>query len=152
MMSTKQADPTELAKPKGGMKVETGIFLALTIFFVIAAVIYTILAGDVEPVGVVALWLTAGLSLIVGSFLWLGSRRIEGPRPEDNDEAEVSDGAGDMGFFAPASYWPFGMAFAAAATAVATAFLLVWLMIITIGFLLITICGLMFEFHRRPTH
>jgi hypothetical protein len=33
---------------------------------------------------------------------------------------------------------------------VATAFLLVWLMIITIGFLLVTICGLQFEYHRRP--
>ncbi len=139
------------APPKRGMRVEAWIFLALTGFFAIAAVIYAFFAGAEEPVGVVALALTAGLSLLVGTFLLFSARRLEAARPEDNGDAEVSDGAGDLGFFSPGSYWPFGMALAAAFTAVATAFLLVWLMIITVGFLVITICGLQFEYHRRPT-
>jgi len=139
------------APPKRGMRVEAWIFLALTGFFTIAAVIYAFFAGAEEPVGVVALALTAGLTLLVGTFLLFSARRLEAARPEDNDNAEVSDGAGDLGFFSPGSYWPFGMALAAAFTAVATAFLLVWLMIITVGFLVITICGLQFEYHRRPT-
>lgn len=139
------------APPKRGLAVEAWIFLSLTVFFVIAAVIYGIFAGADEPVGVVALTLTAGLSLIIGTFLLFASRRLEAARPEDNENADVADGAGDLGFFSPGSFWPFGMALAAAVTAVATAFLLVWLMIIAIGFLLVTICGLQFEYHRRPT-
>lgn len=137
--------------PARGMHVEAYVFLALTAFFAIAAIIYGILAGKDEPVGVVALALTAGLALIIGSFLLFASRRLEAARPEDNDDADVADGAGDLGFFSPGSYWPLGMALAAAVTAVATAFLLVWLMVIAIGFLLMAICGLTFEYHRRPT-
>ena len=41
------------------------------------------------------------------------SRRIE-PRPEDRPEAEIADGAGEMGFFSPGSYWPIGIALSAA--------------------------------------
>jgi hypothetical protein len=119
---TRERDPQMPDKPeaaKGGMRVETWIFLGLTAFFALAAVIY---------------------------------RRLEQARPEDNDDAEVSDGAGDVGFFSPGSYWPFALAFSAAFVAYATAFLLVWLMIIGIGFLLFSICGLIFEYHRRPAH
>jgi divalent metal cation (Fe/Co/Zn/Cd) transporter len=134
-----------------GMQVETWIFLVLTAFFLLAAVIYRFLAPN-EPVGITALFLTAGLTFIVGTFLRFVSRRLEEPRPEDNDDAEVSDGAGDVGFFSPGSYWPFGIAFAAALTAFATAYFLVWLMVIGIGFLMFAICGLVFEYHRRPAH
>ncbi|WP_188943986.1 aa3-type cytochrome oxidase subunit IV [Nakamurella endophytica] len=135
------------------MRVEALVFLCLTGFFVLAAIIYGIFAGNEEPVGVVALTLTAGLSLIIGTFLQFASRRLESARPEDDDDADIADGAGELGFFSPGSLWPFGMAFAAAATAVAIAFFLVWLMIITITFLLMTIVGLLFEYHRRPaTH
>lgn len=146
-----EVDVDDEAPPKRGMQVEAWIFLSLTVFFIIAGTIYTIFAGATEPVGVVALFLTAGLSGIIGSFLAFSARRLEQARPEDNANAHVSDGAGELGFFSPGSYWPFGMAMAAAFTAVATAFLLVWMMIITIGFLLVTVCGLMFEYHRRPT-
>ncbi|MET3806495.1 Flp pilus assembly protein TadB [Nakamurella sp. UYEF19] len=150
-MAVDHADLEPSAPPKRGLQVEAWIFLALTGFFALASVLYAIFAGATEPVGVVALVLTTGLSLIIGTFLLFSSRRLEAARPEDHENAEVSDGAGDLGFFSPGSYWPFGMALAAAFTAVATAFLLVWMMVITIGFLLVTICGLQFEYHRRPT-
>ena len=149
-MSVDHAEVEPGAPPRHGLRVEAWIFLALTGFFALATAIYAFFAGATEPVGVVALALTTGLALIIGTFLLFSSRRLESARPEDNDEAEVSDGAGELGFFSPGSYWPMGMALAAALTAVATAFLLVWLMIITVGFLLITICGLQFEYHRRP--
>jgi hypothetical protein len=136
---------------RGGLRVETWIFLGLTGFFAIAAVVYAFLAPE-EPVGIVGLSLSAGLTLIVGTFLLFTSRRLEHARPEDNDDAEVADGAGDVGFFSPGSYWPFFTAFTAAMLAVATAFLLWWLMVISIGFLFYTIIGLVFEYHRRPTH
>ena len=70
----------------------------------------------------VALALTAGLALIIGTFLWFTARRLEQARPEDNQDAEVADGAGDMGFFSPDSYWPFAWPLAAAGHRVAVAF------------------------------
>lgn len=131
-----------------GLGVESTIFLALTGFFVIAAVAYQLLAPG-EKVGIVALYLTAGLTLLIGSFLWFTGRRLDGPRPEDHD-AEIAEGAGDLGFFSPGSYWPFTLAASAAVFAVATAFLLVWLMIIMAGLLLMSVVGLIFEYHRGP--
>jgi hypothetical protein len=150
-------EPTEVdqnEKPvaaRGGLRVETWIFLGLTGFFAVAAIVYAFLAPQ-EPVGIVALSLSAGLTLIVGTFLLFTSRRLEHARPEDNDDAEVADGAGDIGFFSPGSYWPFFLAFSAAIMAVATAYLLWWLLVIGAGFLFYSICGLLFEYHRRPTH
>ena len=132
------------------MKVEYRLFLWLAVFFFVAALIYGIFAGADEPVGVVGIALTGGLSLIVGSFLWFSGRRLQQERPEDNLDAEVSDGAGELGFFSPGSYWPICIAGSAAVFAVGTAFLQVWLMIITAAFLIMSICGLLFEYHRAP--
>jgi len=152
-MASHSSEPTT-EKPKAaknGLYVETWIFLALTGFFAIATVIYAFLAPT-EPVGIVGLALTTGLTLIIGTFLRFVSRRLEEPRPEDNDDAEVSDGAGDIGFFSPGSYFPFFLAVCVALVAVATAYLLIWLMVIGVGFLLFVVCGFIFEYHRRPAH
>lgn len=146
-----QDDQDTPVAAKGGMRVETWIFLGLTGLFLIAAVLYLFLAPT-EPVGIVALFLTTGLTLIIGTFLLFVSRRLEEPRPEDNDDAEVSDGAGDIGFFSPGSYFPFFLAVCVALVAVATAYLLIWLMVIGVGFLLFVVCGFIFEYHRRPAH
>jgi len=130
------------------MKIEAKMFMYLTAFFFVIGIIYLVLIGDQEPVGAVAILLTGGLTLIVGTFLAFSGRRLQTIRPEDDEEAEVSDGAGDLGFFSPGSYWPVTMAFTAAVFAIATAFLLVWLMVIAAAFLIMAICGLLFEYQR----
>jgi hypothetical protein len=148
------AHSTETDKPeaaKGGLRVETWLFIGLTGFFALAAVIYGVLAPK-EVVGITALVLTTGLTLIIGTFLMFVSRRLEAARPEDDNDAEVSDGAGDLGFFSPGSYYPFFLASCVALFAVATAYLLVWLMVIGVGFLLFVVCGFVYEYHRRPAH
>jgi hypothetical protein len=129
------------------MKVESRIFEIITVFFFLAAIIYTVLAQ--EPVGIAALFLTGGLSLIIGTYFRFVSRRLEA-RPEDNPEAEVSDGAGDVGFFSPGSYWPIGVAACAALCGIALAFWYVWLLVIGGVLLLLAIGGLVFEYHIRP--
>ncbi len=129
------------------MKVDSRIFEIITAFFFLAAIVYTVLAR--EPVGIAALFLTGGLSLIIGTYFRFVSRRLE-ERPEDNPEAEVSDGAGDVGFFSPGSYWPIGVAACAALCGVALAFWHVWLLVIGLVLLLIAIGGLVFEYHIRP--
>jgi len=149
MTHSTRTDEDRPAKP--GLRVETWMFIGLTAFFGIAAIIYAILAPT-EAVGIVALTLSAGLTLIIGSFLLFVSRRLEGIRPEDDEHAEIADGAGDMGFFSPGSYYPFFVAACVALFAVATAYLLVWLMVIAVGFLLWVVCGLVYEYHRRPAH
>ncbi|RZS38883.1 cytochrome c oxidase subunit IV [Herbihabitans rhizosphaerae] len=131
------------------MKVEARIFELCTVFFFIAAIGYGIWAK--EPVGIVGLTLTGGLTLIIGTYFRFVARRIE-ERPEDNTEAEVSDGAGELGFFSPGSYWPVGLAASAALCGVALAFWQVWLIIIAVGLILLAIGGLVFEYHTGPAH
>jgi hypothetical protein len=131
------------------MKVEARIFDLITVFSFVIAIVYGVWSK--EPVGIVALALTGGLALIVGTYFRFVSRRIE-QRPEDNPNAEISDGAGDLGFFSPGSYWPIALAASAAVAGVAMAFWHIWLLVIAVALLLITIGGLVFEYHTGPSH
>ena len=135
------------------MKVEARIFLSITGFFLLAAIGYGLWSeledGYVEPVGTVGLILTMGLSLIIGTYFQFVARRVE-QRPEDNPRAEVSDGAGELGFFSPGSYWPVALAGAAAVAAVAVAFWQIWLLVIGIVLVLLAVGGLVFEYHIGP--
>ena len=57
------------------MKVEARIFEFLTVFFFVVAIVYVILSQ--EPAGSAALFLTGGLSLIVGTYFRFVARRLE---------------------------------------------------------------------------
>jgi len=131
------------------MKVEARIFDLITAFSFLMAVVYGVWSH--EPVGIVALALTGGLALIVGTYFRFVSRRIE-QRPEDNPNAEISDGAGELGFFSPGSYWPIGLAASAAVAGLALAFWHIWLLVIGIVLVLIMVGGLVFEYHTGPNH
>ncbi len=137
------------------MKIEARVFDLVMAFSFLMAIVYGYWThrdtGAVEPTGTVALALTGGLALIVGTYFRFVARRIE-VRPEDNPDAEVSDGAGELGFFSPGSYWPVGLAAAAATAGVAVAFWHVWLLVIAIVLVLIAIGGLVFEYHTGPSH
>jgi hypothetical protein len=129
------------------MWVESRLFEIITAFCFLVGIVYTVLTG--EPVGVAGLFLTGGLCLIVGTYFRFVARRLE-TRPEDNPEAEVSDGAGDVGFFSPGSYWPIALAGSAALLAISLAFFLVWAIAISMVILLLAVGGLVFEYHIRP--
>jgi hypothetical protein len=138
------------------MKTEARTFEIVTIFAFLAAAIYGVSTGlwsgyGVEPVGLVALILTGGLALLAGSYLRFVARRIE-DRPEDREDAEVSDGSGEIGFFSPGSYWPIGLAASAATIGLSLAFFHIWMLVIAAFMLLITIGGLVFEYHTGPNH
>jgi hypothetical protein len=140
-------------RPKG-LKVEAYVFYATASFFTASAVIYgfwTDATGVVpgpEMGGLVALLLTGLMLAMIATFLWFGSRRLEQARPEDDPEAAVADGAGDVGFFPAASYWPLALAASAMLAAIAIAFWLVWLLVIGFGFLFLALTGWLFEFQR----
>jgi hypothetical protein len=126
------------------VKVEALIFNMIAVFCIAAAVIYGVWSR--EPIGTTALSLSAGLTALIGGFFWFVSRRIDA-RPEDRKDAEIADGAGELGFFSPASYWPFGLALSAGLMGLALAFWYPWLVVVAGCALLITIGGLLFEYY-----
>ena len=126
------------------MKVEGWLFAAGFFFFAISAVIYGLLAE--EPVGTVALAFTAGLSFLIGYYLLFTARRID-PRPEDSKVAEIAEGAGELGFYSPHSWWPLAVAFCAALTFTGIVFGW-WLFIIGAIGAGLAVIGLVFEYYR----
>ncbi len=126
------------------MKVEALIFNVIALFLLIATVVYGFWAK--EPIGTTALVLSAGLTGLIGGFFWFVSRRIDA-RPEDRKDADIADGAGELGFFSPSSYWPFALALSAALMGLGLAFWYSWLILIAACALMITIGGLLFEYY-----
>jgi hypothetical protein len=126
------------------VKVEALIFNIIAFLCVIAAAVYGFWSH--EPIGTTALLLSGGLTGLIGGFFWFVSRRIDA-RPEDRKDADIAEGAGELGFFPPASYWPFALALSAALMGLALAFFYPWLILIAGAALLITIGGLLFEFY-----
>ncbi len=126
------------------MKVEGWLFAAGFFFFAITGVIYGLIAE--EPVGTVALGFTAGLAALVGYYLLFTARRIDA-RPEDRKDAEIADGAGELGFYSPHSWWPLAVGFfgAVAFAGVAIGW---WLFIIGAGGGMLALIGLVFEYYR----
>ncbi|HEX2075838.1 MAG TPA: cytochrome c oxidase subunit 4 [Geodermatophilus sp.] len=126
------------------MKVEALIFNVIGVFCFATAVVYGLWAR--EPIGTTALVLSGGLTVLIGGFFWFVSRRID-PRPEDRKDADIADGAGELGFFSPSSYWPFAVGASAGLMGVALAYFYTWLILIAAAALLITIGGLLFEYY-----
>ena len=126
------------------MKVESIIFNIIAIFCVAAAVVYGVWAK--EPIGTTALALSAGLTGMIGAFFWFVSRRIDA-RPEDRKDAEMADGAGELGFFSPSSYWPFALALSVGLTGLGLAYWYFWLIAIGAVAILATVGGLLFEYY-----
>jgi hypothetical protein len=128
------------------VKIETTLFGSGVFFFIPLAIIYGIVTSWHEPVGAAALFLTGGLALLIGLFLWITSRRID-PRPEDDPSADISEGAGEQGVFAPYSWWPLPVGFAAALVFAGLA-VGWWLTGIGMVFGAIALVGWVYEFYR----
>ena len=126
------------------MKVEALIFGIISFFCVVAAIVYGL--WSYEPIGTTALVLSAGLTGLIAGFFFFISRRIDA-RPEDRKDAEIADGAGELGFFPPFSYLPFALGLSAALMGLALAFWYIWLVLIAGVALLVTVGGLLFEYY-----
>ena len=135
------------------MNATVRIFDALVIFFAVMGAGYAYLTGTsrtgVEWVGTTAFVLSAGLALLIGAYLRFVARRIN-TLPEDYEEAEVSDGAGELGFFSPHSYWPILVAASVFFAGYGLAFWNWWIIIGGVIALIITAAGLVFEYHWGP--
>jgi hypothetical protein len=128
------------------MKIETLIFFLGVLLFAPVAVVYGFVTHWREPVGVTALALTAGLSALIGFYLWWTSRHID-PRPEDDLSGQIAEGAGELGVFAPHSWWPLPLA-AGSAMVFAGMAAGYWLMLIGLGVSALALVGWVYEFYR----
>lgn len=125
------------------MKIEGYLFAFIALFLVPVTVVYWLLSED--PTGTTCLALSIGLAFMVGYYLLFTARRMD-ERPEDRPDAEIAEGAGEIGFFAPHSWWPIAMGATFTLTMVG---LIIGPFLAMIGGLLLTIAtlGLLFEFY-----
>ena len=127
------------------MKVSWQLFIGLSLFYVLMTIIYWQVGG--EPVGIGGMLLAAALAGMVGFYVWFTQRRIGQVLPEDNLTAMISDGAGDLGFYSPHSWWPLPVALSMCAL---TLSLIIgwWLTVISLGALVISIIGMVTEYEK----
>jgi cytochrome c oxidase subunit IV len=132
------------------MKTEYRLFVGLAGFLFACAVVYWFWTdaalGGYDWVGTTALVLSGLLCAMVGGYFWFVSRRID-LRPEDRVDGEIADGAGEIGFFSPGSYWPFGIAVSAAVTGLGLVFWMWWLIGLGIVAVIMSACALLFEYY-----
>jgi hypothetical protein len=130
------------------MKVEGIIFSIYAVFLGTAGTVYWILIDEkTETAGVAALLVSMGLGVLIGGYLLFTARRME-PRPQDLPDAEVADGAGELGNFSPRSYWPFFIAFALFLTMLGMIFG-IWLAVIGGVLVVYTAVQLVFEQYKN---
>ena len=126
------------------MKVEGYLFIGCAAFFAGSDVVYWYFSKD--PTGSTALGFAVGLAFLSGFYILFTGRRLP-PLPEDNAQAEISEGTGEVGFFSPHSWWPLLTALAAATAAVGVA-VGWWLFLIGMLFLILAVIGWVYEYYR----
>ncbi len=126
------------------MRAEAWIFGSCTIFFLLVTPAYWLIAED--PTGTAALVMTTLLAMLVAFYLGVHASRME-PRPEDRIDAEIADGAGELGFFPPHSWWPMWCGLTLAVIVFGTAMCAWWLAMIGAGFGLVALSGWVFEYY-----
>jgi hypothetical protein len=127
------------------VKIEAWIFAISTAFFVVVSPAYWLIAGDWT--GTSALVMTTLLMAMVTLYLGFHASKME-PRPEDRKDAEIADGAGELGFFPPYSWWPLWCGAALAVITYAVALGAWWLLIIGVALGALALSGWVFEYFR----
>ena len=127
------------------MKISWILFFGIGIFYAIMATIYASIGGD--PAGIACLILSSALALLVAFYVWFTQKKIGAVLPEDNLEAEIADGAGELGFYSPHSWWPLAVA---SCTIMAGLGLIIgwWLTAIAAGLLIMSIIGFVTEYEK----
>ena len=127
------------------MKASWKLFGGLSVFYVLMTVIYWQVGG--EEVGIAGMLLSACLAGMVGFYVWFTQKRIGVTLPEDNLTAEIADGAGELGFYSPHSWWPLTLGFFMTLAGLGV-LLGWWLTIMAVAGLLISIFGFVMQYQR----
>ncbi|GIH14010.1 cytochrome c oxidase subunit 4 [Rugosimonospora africana] len=134
------------------MRTESTLFNIIGAFLYLCAGTYawwTDKLNRIEWAGTMELLLAGTLAVAVGMYFAFVARRIH-PRPEDR-HAAIAEGAGDIGFFSPGSYWPLGLGLAVAVGAIGIAMAQSWLAILGLIGVFLTTGGLLFEYYHVKT-
>jgi len=125
------------------VKAETWTILICGAFFLVVSPVYWLLTEDWT--GTTALVMTTLLCLLLGFYLSVVAKQIPA-RPEDRNDGEIADGAGELGFFPPYSWWPLfaGMSLAIVVVGVVIGW---WLFIIGCVLLAGMVTGWIFEYY-----
>jgi Cytochrome c oxidase subunit IV len=126
------------------MRAEAWIFGICTVFFLLVAPAYWFISYD--PTGTSALTMTFLLTLLVTLYLGVHASRME-PRPEDRQDAEIADGAGELGFFPPYSWWPLWCGATLGVCVFGIAMGAWWLVIMGVGLGTLALCGWIYEYY-----
>ena len=126
------------------MKFNGILFAVLAVFLLPVTIVYWYLSED--PTGTTALALTFGLSLMIGFYLIFTARRMD-LMAQDNEEGEIADDAGELGFFAPHSWQPLLLAVGSSLLFLGVIFGW-WLAMFAAPFVAIGVYGWVFEFYR----
>ena len=126
------------------MRAETLIVGITALFFGVTAPIYWYVSYD--PTGTAALIMTFLLLGLVAFYLGVVARQIP-QRPEDNTEGEIVEGAGELGFFPPYSWWPLYAALSLSVVVLGIVYGW-WLFIIGAGLMALSVSGWVYEYYR----
>ena len=133
------------------MKAEAWIFASCTVFFVLVTPAYWFVTdgGDTgaDWTGTSALAMTTLLAAMVTLYLGFHAKKMD-PRPEERKDGEIADGAGELGFFPPYSWWPLWCGLTLAVMVFGVAVGAWWLFIIGLALGAIALSGLVFEYYR----
>ncbi|PID96288.1 MAG: cytochrome C oxidase subunit IV [Actinomycetales bacterium] len=136
------------------MRAAIRIFLSLLLFFVCVTPFYAAWQqrnfGDLRDVaGPVALFITALMMGMVAWYLSVTHKKFDNG-PDDDEEGEISDVAGDYGFFTPYSWWPLwlGLSCAVIFAGLAVGW---WLFMVGVILAPIAVVGWTFE-HYKGEH
>lgn len=133
------------------MKVEALVFGIATVFLALVTPAYVLVTDasshGIDWTGAAALTMTTLLAGMVTLYLGFHARKMDA-RPEDNKRAEIADGAGELGFFPPYSWWPLWCSLIVSVIAFAIAAGTWWLVIIAAIGGIMTLIGWVFEYYR----
>lgn len=130
------------------MKFGWKFFLGIAVFYAIVDFVYFKLSGEI--VGSLAILLSTLLALLLGFYFLVIDRRTDGFLPEDDLEGEISDRAGELGFFSPHSWWPLLVGFFMTLAGLGV-LLGWWLTIIAVVGLLMSIFGFVMQYQRNKS-
>ncbi|KQW53408.1 cytochrome C oxidase subunit IV [Nocardioides sp. Root1257] len=127
------------------MKSEAWVFAICTIFLVLVSPAYWFITSDWT--GTSALTMTTLLTLMVTLYLGFHAKNMD-PRPEDRKDGEIADGAGELGFFPPYSWWPLWCSLTLGVCVFGIAAGAWWLFIIGVLLGAMALIGWIFEYYR----
>ena len=126
------------------MKVEAWVFGVTAAFVWLFSPLYWFLSNDWT--GTTALVMTALLASMAFGYLFFHASRMDA-RPEDKLDGEIAEGAGELGFFPPFSWWPLWCAACLSVMVLGTVFGW-WLFGVGAALGGIATAGLVFEYYR----